>query len=156
MLKKNSCLEKVAGKFQLKGSHNYFFQVQQQLFTLPDRKYNDFVVCAFDSSHCSTIVKERIYADHDHMNAVLPKRTAFWRTCILPEILGRWYSRKHNVSDEMPQAGDILLQNAIRWKHCKMWEPSVPICSISSILFGNFNPTSQGLVLPTLLQAPTV
>ena len=56
VLKKNSCLEKVAGKFQLKRSHNYFFQVQQQLFTLPERKYNDFVVCAFDSSHRATIV----------------------------------------------------------------------------------------------------
>ena len=38
VLKKNSCLEKVTGKFQLKRSHNYFFQVQQQLFTLPERK----------------------------------------------------------------------------------------------------------------------
>ena len=41
------------------------------------------------------------------MNAVLPKLTTFWRTCILTEILGRWYmySRKCNMSDEMPQAG---------------------------------------------------
>ena len=39
------------------------------------------------------------------MNAVLPKLTTFWRTCILPEILGRWYSRKCDMSDEMPQAG---------------------------------------------------
>ena len=105
VLKKNSCLEKVAGKFQLKRSHNYFFQVQQQLFTLPERKYNDFVVCAFDSSHRATIVKERIYPDHGHMNAVLPKPTTFWGTYILPEILGRWYSRKCDMSDEMPQAG---------------------------------------------------
>lgn len=105
VLKKNSCLEKVAGKFQLKRSHNYYFQVQQQLFTLPERKYNDFVVCGFDSAHHATIVKERIYPDHGHMDSVLPKLTTFWRTCILPEILGRWYSRKCNVSEEMPQAG---------------------------------------------------
>ena len=44
VLKKNSCLEKVAGNFQLKRNHNYFFQVQQQLFTLLGLKYNDFVV----------------------------------------------------------------------------------------------------------------
>ena len=105
VFKKNSCLEKVAGKFQLKRSHNYFFQVQQQLFTLPERKYNDFVVCAFDSFHRATIVKERIYPDHGHMNVVLPKPTTFWGTYILPEILGRWYSRKCDMSDEMPQAG---------------------------------------------------
>jgi len=50
-------------------------------------------------------VKERIYPDHGHWNVVLPKLTTFWRTCILPEILGRWYSRKCDMFDEMPQAG---------------------------------------------------
>ena len=104
VLNKNSCLEKVAGNFQLKRNHNYFFQVQQQLFTLPEGKYNDFVVSAFDSSHRATIVKERIYPDHGHWKIVLPKLTTFWRTCVLPEILGRWYSRC-DISDEMPQAG---------------------------------------------------
>ena len=34
--KKNACLEKVNGKFMLKRKHNYFYQVQQQLFTLPE------------------------------------------------------------------------------------------------------------------------
>ena len=43
---KSSCLEKVDGTFMLKRKHNYYFQVQQQLFTLPERKFNDFVVCA--------------------------------------------------------------------------------------------------------------
>ena len=76
-------------------------------FYITRKTYNDFVVCAFDSSHRATIVKERIYPDLaiGHMNAVLPKLTTFWGTCILPEILGRWYSRKCNMSDEMPQAG---------------------------------------------------
>jgi len=105
VLKENSCLEKVVGKFQLKHSHNYYFQVQQQLFTLPERKYNDFVVCGFDDAHHATIVKAMIYPDHGHMNSVLPKLTTFWRACILPEILGRWYSRKCNVSEEMQPAG---------------------------------------------------
>jgi len=98
-LKKNACLEKVASNFQLKQNHNYFFQVQQQLLTFPERKYNDFV-CAFDSSHHATIIKERIYPDHGHWREVLPKLTTFWRTCILPEILGRWYTRKCDISDE--------------------------------------------------------
>ena len=102
VLKKNSCLEKVAGNFQLKRNHNYFFQVQQQLFTLPERKYN--VVCAFDSSHRATIVKEGIYPDHGHWKVVFPKLTTFWRTCVLPEILGRWYSRRCEISAEIPQA----------------------------------------------------
>lgn len=56
-LNKNSYLEK-AGNFQLKQNNNYFFEVQQQLFTLTERKYNDLFVCAFDSSHRATIVKK--------------------------------------------------------------------------------------------------
>ena len=40
--KKNSCLEKVNGKVQLKRNHQYFFQVQQQLF-ITDSQYCDFV-----------------------------------------------------------------------------------------------------------------
>ena len=94
VLKKNTCLEKVVGKLQLKRSHNYYFKVQQQLFTLPERKYNDFVVCGFDDAHHATIVKATIFPDHGHMNNVLSEPTTFRRACILPEILGRWYSRK--------------------------------------------------------------
>ena len=57
VLKGTSRLEKVCGEFQLKRTHNYFFQVQQQFFTLPERNYNDFMVCAFDRDHCAKIVK---------------------------------------------------------------------------------------------------
>ena len=87
-------MEKVCGEFQLKKTHNCFFQVQQQLFTLPERNYNDFEVCAFDSNHCTKIVKEGIYRDPCHWQDVLPELTTFWRVCILPEILDRWYMRK--------------------------------------------------------------
>ena len=34
LLKKNCCLEKVNGEIKLKREHNYYHQVQQQLFTL--------------------------------------------------------------------------------------------------------------------------
>lgn len=42
-------MEKVNGLFKLKRNHNYYFQVQQQLFTLPERMHCDFVVCGIDS-----------------------------------------------------------------------------------------------------------
>jgi hypothetical protein len=41
---KNACLEKVDGNFRLKRNHQYFYQVQQQLF-ITGRQYCDFVVC---------------------------------------------------------------------------------------------------------------
>ena len=42
---KNSCLEKVNGNLQLKERHSYYYQVQQQLFSVPDLQYDDFVWC---------------------------------------------------------------------------------------------------------------
>ena len=46
--KGSSCLETKEGNFCLKQSHNYFYQIQQQLST-SHKNYNDFVVCPFDS-----------------------------------------------------------------------------------------------------------
>ena len=96
--KKSSCLEKVNGTFMLKRKHNHYFQVQQQLFTLPERKFNDFVVCAIDSHKNAHLVIERIYPDLEHSNTVLPKLEEFWRICILPEILGRWFTRRCDMN----------------------------------------------------------
>ena len=36
---------------------------------------------------------QRIGPDIEHWKAVLPKVTKFWKTCVLPEVLGRWYTR---------------------------------------------------------------
>ena len=44
--KKNYCLEKVDGYFRLKRNHQYFYQVQQQMF-ITGHQYCEFVVCAF-------------------------------------------------------------------------------------------------------------
>ncbi|XP_068673794.1 uncharacterized protein [Montipora foliosa] len=104
---KSSCLEKVDGTFMLKRKHNYYFQVQQQLFTLPERKFNDFVVCAIDSDKNAHLVIERIYPDPEHSNTVLPKLEAFWRICILPEILGRWFTRRCDVLTSVPNDNGI-------------------------------------------------
>ena len=87
----------------VKKNPQLLFQVQQQLFTLPERNYSDFVVCAFDSNHGAKIVKERIYQDPCHWQDVLPKLTTFWRVCILPEIRGRWYTRKCDLSCKVQQ-----------------------------------------------------
>ena len=103
--KKNSCLENVNGKVQLKRNHQYFFQVQQQLF-ITDSQYCDFVVCSFDNNNQTRFFLERIYKDISHWESVLPKLTKVWRSCILPEILGRWYTRKHEIAAPVP-AGDI-------------------------------------------------
>ena len=68
-----NCLVAVdGGGFKLKRSH-YYFQVQQQLFTLKERKHNDFIVYAVDNKGNAHFVRERILPDVWHWDTVLPK-----------------------------------------------------------------------------------
>ena len=99
--KTSSCLQRVNESLQLKRTHNYFYQVQQQLFTLPERRYCDFVVFAIDSEDNSHIVCDRIYPDQLHSKTVMPKLELFWKICILPEVLGRWYTRRCDVEENL-------------------------------------------------------
>ena len=94
-LKKGSCLLSEEDKFVLRRDHNYYYQVQQQLFTI-NRSYNDFIVCRVSNGKVE-LVSERIYPDIKHWNSVLPTLTHFWWYCLLPEILGRWYTQKRDL-----------------------------------------------------------
>ena len=98
------------GNVWLKKEHHYFYQTQQQLFTV-ERKYGDFVVCAFDGCGATKFFHQRILPEEQHWNSVLPKLTKFWRTCILPEVLGKWYTRQHFMAqvqnDTQPEPGGI-------------------------------------------------
>ena len=108
----HSCLEEINGKLSLKREHNYYYQVQQQLFTLPERKYCDFVVCGIDSELNAHLFTERILPDTNHKDRVLPKLEAFWRIAVLPEIIGRWYTRGLSVPVPMPDPGAICFCRA--------------------------------------------
>ena len=83
---KSCCLEEVDGVVQLKGSHMYYDQVQQQLFTT-HKKYDELVVCLFDVANSPVFVVEQIFKDQAHWEESLPKLSRFWRTCVLPEML---------------------------------------------------------------------
>ena len=99
-LKKTSCLEKVNSKFRMKRNHQFYFQVQQQL-NITKLKYCDFVVFAFNANNQPVFYHERIYPDCALWQSVQPKLTKFWRICILPEVLGRWYTRKCHMPSLM-------------------------------------------------------
>ena len=81
------------GELRLKRNHQYYYQVQQHL-NITKLKYCDFVVFAFNVNNQPVIFHERIYPDFTLWESLQPKLTTFWRICILPEILGRWYTRK--------------------------------------------------------------
>ena len=63
---KNSCLEKVNGHLQLRKNHSYYYQVQQQLFSVPGIKYCEFVVCAIDEKKSMNLIVLCIYPDVQH------------------------------------------------------------------------------------------
>ena len=90
---KNFCLSEVDGQISLDHCHAYYYQVQTQIFVC-DVEYCDFCVCTFYGDEESTIHIERIYRNNtfwkDHC---LPKAEAFFKTCLLPELLGGWYTR---------------------------------------------------------------
>ena len=134
VLGKTSCLEKKDSTFLLKRDHDYYFQVQQQLHTTK-YTYCDFVVCAFDMKD-SKLVQERILPDNAHWEIQIQKLSIFWRICILPEILGRWYTRKlHLKEDKNPvnYDGDCYCQ-------MKTNEKTV-MCSNSTCPISQFHPS---------------
>ena len=84
----------------MKRNHQFYFQVQQQL-NITKLKYCDFVVFAFNANNQPVFYQERIYPDWALWQSVQPKLTKFWRICILPEVLGRWYTRKCHMPSLM-------------------------------------------------------
>lgn len=105
----------------LKKNHQYYYLVQQQLFTA-GRAYNDLVVCR-PASEKAELVIERVHPNHEHWNNVLPKINHFWRYCILPEILGRCYTQKKNINIESADPQGICFCRT------NIPETSVVLCS---------------------------
>ena len=141
---RNSCLGAAdGGVFQLKRSHNYYLQVEQQLFTLKERKNNDFIVYAIDNRGNAHFVIERILPDVQHWEKVLPKLKAFWRICVLPEVLGRWYTRRCTVEVRGPDDDSICF--------CRTVPDGETIsCSNENCPYGKFHPSCLSLTNVTI------
>lgn len=59
-------------------------------------------MCSILNNKQTRFFMERIYNDPSHWGSVLPKLIKMWRTCILTEVLGRWYTRKHHIAAPPP------------------------------------------------------
>ena len=94
----NFCLVKIDGKLHLDNTHAYYYQVQCQLYVC-DVAYGDFCVCTFekDEGHNSYSESgmhiERIYKDSVVWDECTLASERFFKTCLLPEIIGNWYTR---------------------------------------------------------------
>ena len=73
----------------LKRTTHYYYQIQTQL-KVCDTRYCDFVVWTEQN-----IVVERIEADKDFFQHTIDNVEHFFKYGILPEIIGKWYTRKH-------------------------------------------------------------
>ncbi|PFX34419.1 Inhibitor of growth protein 2 [Stylophora pistillata] len=141
---RNSCLVTTdGGGFTLNRSHNYYFQVQQQLFTLQERNHNDFIVYAIDNKGNAHLEMERILLDVQHWDRVLPKLKAVWRICVLPEVLGRWYTRRYMVEVKGPDDDSICF--------CRTVPDGETIsCSNEDCPYGKFHPSCLSLTNVTI------
>ena len=84
------CMEKFQGKWTLKRDHSYYHQVQTQL-NVCKVEYCDFVVWTENSE---SIAVERIKLDYLFFNELLEPVKYFFIYGVLPEIIGKWYTRK--------------------------------------------------------------
>ena len=90
---KKFCLKESNGSLYLDHSHPYFYQVQTQIFVC-NVLYCDFCVCTFATGEDEQSVHtERIYRNAEFWNDCVSKANCFFRTCILPELMGNWYTR---------------------------------------------------------------
>ena len=72
------------------------------------KKYRDFVVYACDTKGNTSLVIQRLLSDIAHWIVTIPKLSLFRRSCILPKIMGRWYTRKHHLSELLlPEADGV-------------------------------------------------
>ena len=96
----SSCLKTsdLDNSLHLDQDHAYYFQVQTQIF-LSQVAYSDFCVCTFPPGTTSPQIHiERIYPNYQLWHTCVDKSTEFFQTCLLPELLGRWYSQGPSLS----------------------------------------------------------
>ena len=94
VLPHDSFLEMRSGKVTLKHNHAYYYQVQMQL-TVCQASYCDFIVWT-----TSLLNVERIQQDTMFFQEKLEAVQRFFVYGVLPEIIGKWYTRKPVANSE--------------------------------------------------------
>ena len=93
----NFCLNNNSnGTFNLDQNHPYAYQCQLQLF-VTEKHYCDFVVWSSSEIHI-----EWITLDKSLIQAAISVASKFWRLCVLPELLGKWYTRPQTGNGTSP------------------------------------------------------
>ena len=110
--KRSFCLQECdSGKLQLKHNHSYYYQCQLQMY-VTNRMFCDFVVWSETELHI-----ERLAFDDALLLESIPTATNFFSNCILPELLGKWYTRPTSTSSLRDERR--LEEDDGSWCHCK-------------------------------------
>ena len=102
------------GSLHLKHNHAYYYQCQLQLY-VTQRLYCDFVVWTEGNLHI-----ERISKDEAFLKDIIPRAEKFFKLCVLPELLGKWFTRSHSC--QVPRHGGNELEveeDNGTWCYCK-------------------------------------
>lgn len=121
-LDKKFCLKKGHDdRLHLNKSHAYYYQVQTQLF-VTDTEYCDFCVCTFADDEENGLHIERISKDEEFWSDCVSKAHILFRTSILPELLGKWYTRSnkvYSVSFDLPSSSSAGNETSEFFCYCK-------------------------------------
>lgn len=74
------------GNFNLKKKHDYYFQIQLQMF-VSETKYCDFIV--WSKRYLSV---ERIFINEQFLDENLAKAVLYHSKIVVPELLSKWYT----------------------------------------------------------------
>ena len=93
---KSFCLEEDKGDLRLKVDHAYYYQVQLQM-KIYHVEYADFVLWREED-----IFVQRIVMDTEFIDDAINKTGAFIKLAILPELVGRWFTKQRTTDDQTP------------------------------------------------------
>ena len=127
--KQGSCLNI---NMTVEEDHQYYYQLQQELCTTRE-KCNDFVVCSIKEN--IEFVCQRVTPNQHHWDTVFPKLTNFWRFCVLPEILGHWYTQKRDITLTKFDNGALYFAGIKleRLVHCSNTACPISSCHLSCL-----------------------
>lgn len=86
----------------LKKEHAYFYQVQFQM-GITGRLYSDFVVWKE-----SGMLVNRIKFDASFFQYLIQSSRAFFLKCVLPELLGRWFTNHPSPGDKVIDTSSVI------------------------------------------------
>ena len=81
-------LSPVSNTYSLKQDHQYYYQVQFQLF-ICGGNYAHFLVWTPKETHIETILSDKSFFGRN-----VPKSETFSKLCILPEVLAKYFTRE--------------------------------------------------------------